>query len=215
MIWLRALVGVEGVAGEDEHRHAVAERVVDRHRGMLQTDRAVHAGEQRLVLDLGVAVRDRDRGFLVRGGELFRRDVVAVVDDGFVQALEARGAGRGEIFEAQALEHIEHEVRARRRLRDRTAVDACRSHPARGGDVVRAGSCAGCVCAATGKRRGRGGCARERRAPDQTAPCKRAIGILAFAISSSRSIVILRTSVSPVRACAAKTRIDARNRSFI
>jgi hypothetical protein len=70
---------------------------------VLQTDCAVDADEQRLVLDLGVAVRDRDRSFLVRRREIFGRGVVAVVDDGFVQALEAGAAGRDEIFEAQLL----------------------------------------------------------------------------------------------------------------
>jgi hypothetical protein len=55
--------GIEGVADDHEHRHAVAERVIDGHRSVLQPDRSVRAHEKRLVLDLGVAMGDGDRGF--------------------------------------------------------------------------------------------------------------------------------------------------------
>ncbi|MEA2824075.1 MAG: hypothetical protein QOF03_557 [Alphaproteobacteria bacterium] len=119
-----ALGGVERIADEQEHRHAIAERVVDRHGGMLQPDRAMGADQHRLVLDLGIAMRERDRGFLMRRGDEFRRDILAVVQHRFMQALEARRTGRGEIIEFEALQHIEHEVGPGRRLHDRAAVHA-------------------------------------------------------------------------------------------
>ena len=59
-----ALGGVAEIAENDVHRHAVAKGVVDRHRGVLQADRAVHANEQRLAFDLRVAVAHGDRQIL-------------------------------------------------------------------------------------------------------------------------------------------------------
>ena len=61
----RALGGVDGVADHHEDRHAVASGVVERHRGVLQADRAVRQRQHRLAFDLGIAVRHRDRHFLV------------------------------------------------------------------------------------------------------------------------------------------------------
>ena len=93
--------------------------VVDRHGGVLQADGAVRHDHHRLAFDLGVAVRHGDRGFFVAAGEQFGILVAAVIDDGFVQAAEAGAGIGGAIFDAERLDHVDHEVgaNAQRRLR--------------------------------------------------------------------------------------------------
>jgi len=66
---------IESVADDHEHRHAVAEGVVNRHRRVLQpTVRGRRRGEACSLS--GVAMRDGDRGFLMRRGQEFRRSNV-------------------------------------------------------------------------------------------------------------------------------------------
>ena len=77
----RRMRGIERVAGEDVHRNAVAVGVVDRHRRVLQTDRAVDHDGHRLAFGLEVAMGHRDRRLLVAAGEELRRPIAAVVDD--------------------------------------------------------------------------------------------------------------------------------------
>ncbi len=107
-----ALVGFDDGAAHDVDGHAVAPGIVHGHRRVLQADDAVADHGHRLALDLGVAVAHRHRDLLVRAGENFRLDVAAVVDDGLVQAAEARGAVHREIVDIQRLEHVDHEVAA-------------------------------------------------------------------------------------------------------
>ena len=63
---------VERVAEDDVDRHAIAPRVVDRHRRVLQPDRPVRHDRERLALDLGVAVRHRHRRLFVAAGRSTR-----------------------------------------------------------------------------------------------------------------------------------------------
>jgi hypothetical protein len=108
---VRARPGITKVAGDDEHGHAVGIGVVDRHRCVLQANVAVHDREHRLAFDLGVAVRHRDRRLFVAARQQLRHPVFAVVDDRFVQPFEARSRIRGDVLEAEALDHVDHEVR--------------------------------------------------------------------------------------------------------
>ena len=83
-----ALGGIAEISEDDVDRHAVAKRVVNRHGGVLQADRAVHADEQRLAFDLGVAVAHGDGGLFVAAGDEFGHLVAAVIDQRFVEAAE-------------------------------------------------------------------------------------------------------------------------------
>ena len=65
---------------------------------------------QRLAGHLEIAVRHADRGFLMHAGEKFRIFVAAVIDQRLMNAAEARGAVRWEIFEVQGLDDIDHEI---------------------------------------------------------------------------------------------------------
>ncbi len=77
---------------QDHHRHAVAPGIEDRHGGVEQADIGMHRGRHRLVGDLGVALRDRDRDLLVQAEQHLRLLVAEIVDDRIVQAAIA-GAG--------------------------------------------------------------------------------------------------------------------------
>jgi hypothetical protein len=107
------LVGVEAVADDHEHRHAVTPGVVQRHRSVLQADGAVRHYRHRLAARLGVAVRHAHRRLFVQTGEQLRLGIAAVVDERFVQAAEARARVGGDVFEAERLDDVDHEVRAR------------------------------------------------------------------------------------------------------
>ena len=104
--------GVEIVAADHDHRHAVAPGVVDRHRRVLRADRAVAQRHHRLAGDLEVAVPHGDADFLMRHGEELRHLVLAVVDQRFMQAAEARGAVRRQILDVERSDHVDHEVGA-------------------------------------------------------------------------------------------------------
>ena len=79
---------------------------------MLQADGAVRHDHHRLAFDLGVAVRHGDRRFFVAAGEQLGVLVAAVVDEGFVQAAEAGAGIGGDVFEAERLDDVDHEVGA-------------------------------------------------------------------------------------------------------
>src|SRR5215475_10156875 len=107
-----ALVGFQDIAADDIDRHPVAPGVVYRHGGVLQADHTVTDHGERLAFHLGVAVAHRHGDFLVRASEDFRLEVLAVVDDGFVEATEARRAIHREIVDVERLEHVDHKVAA-------------------------------------------------------------------------------------------------------
>ena len=111
--------GVEIVAADDEHRHAVAPGVIDRHGGVLQADRAVDQRHDRLAGRLEIAVAHGDAGFLVRAGEEFRHRVLAVIDQRFVDAAVARGRIGGQIFDIERLDDVDHEIGAGRAVVER------------------------------------------------------------------------------------------------
>ena len=71
---------------ENQHGHAVAPGVEDRHGGVEQADVGVHRRRHRLAGDLGVAVRDRDRRLFVQAQQHLRLLVAEEVDDRVVQA---------------------------------------------------------------------------------------------------------------------------------
>jgi len=113
-----ALVGLHHIAAEHDDRRAIAPSVVHRHRGVLQTDRAVTRHGERPAFDLGVALRHMDRDVLVHAGDDFGL-VVAVIDDGFMQAAIARRAVDRDILDAKRVEHVSHKVAAAGSLIDR------------------------------------------------------------------------------------------------
>src|SRR5215469_1334785 len=59
-----------------------------------------------------------DGDILVHAGDDFR-PVVAVIDDGFMQAAVARSAIDRQVFDAEGVEHVDHEIAAARGLIDR------------------------------------------------------------------------------------------------
>ena len=108
-----SLGGVKMVAGEQDHRRAVAPGVVDRHGRMLQSHRAVAEHAQRPSGDLVIAMRHRGCLLFMNAGQQFRGLIAAIVDDGLVNAPEAGAGVGGDVVEAQALDHVHHEIRAR------------------------------------------------------------------------------------------------------
>ena len=104
--------GVEDIADHHVDGNAVAPGIVEGHGGMLQPDGAVREHAQRLALDLEIAVAHGDRNFLVGAGEEFRALVAAVVDQRLVQAAKARRRIGGHVFEAERLDHVDHEIAA-------------------------------------------------------------------------------------------------------
>jgi hypothetical protein len=88
---------------------------------VLQTYRAVTGHRNRRACDLGVALPYVRGDVFVHASDDFRV-VVAMIEDGFVQAAIARGAVDGEVFDAEQIEHVGHEVAAACRLIDRVTT---------------------------------------------------------------------------------------------
>ena len=126
----------------------------------------------RLAFDLGVALPHVDRDFLVRAGEDFRLDVVAVVEDRLVQAAEARRAVHRQVVDVERLEDVDHEVAAarglRHRIRHRRLVSTAICSGPGGRALRRRRPSAAAPCACGGRRRQRRG-AGERRAFEEVA----------------------------------------------
>ncbi len=108
----RPMRGIEVVAADDDHRHAVAPGIVDAHRRMLQADGTMHQSHQGLAGDLEVAVRHADRGLFMHAGQKFRLLVLAVVDQRLVQRAETRCRIAGQVFDVERLDDVDHEIRA-------------------------------------------------------------------------------------------------------
>ena len=94
----------------DVDRHPVGVGVVDRHRGVLQADRAVEQRHHGLALDLGVAVRHGHGRFLVQTREEFGHPVAAVVDDRLLKSFETQAGVGGAVLEIERAEHVHHVV---------------------------------------------------------------------------------------------------------
>ena len=75
---------------EHDHRHAVAPGVEDRHGGVHQPDIGMHRRRHRAAGDLGIAMRDRDRAFLVQAEQHLRPLVAEIIDQRVMQAAIAR-----------------------------------------------------------------------------------------------------------------------------
>ena len=103
-----ALVHRAGGA-DDEDRHAVQIRVVDRHAGVQQADEIVQDHHHRLAGRLGVAVRDLHRDLFVVA-QHHRRLVAAIVHQRIVQAAEARAGIQRDVGEAVALDAVDDDV---------------------------------------------------------------------------------------------------------
>ncbi len=101
---------VQIVGDDDIHRHAIAKRVVDGHRSMLQANRAVRKNAQRLALDLGIAMSHGHRRLFVTAGDELGILVAGVVDHRFVQPSETRTRHRANVLEVERLEDVHHEV---------------------------------------------------------------------------------------------------------
>ena len=108
----RTLGGVEIGAAHQQNGCAIAPGVVDRHGGVLEADGAVAEHHLRLASDLEIAVRHRDRGFLVHAGDELRLGIPAVVDQRLMQAAEARSGVGIDIVDIERLDHVHHEVGA-------------------------------------------------------------------------------------------------------
>ena len=100
------------VAGKEHHGNAVAVGVIDRHRGVLRADGAVHDRGHRFAGHLGVAMRHSDRNFLVQAGQPFRALVGSVIDEAFLQGPEGRAGTRRDVVEVERLADVDHEVGA-------------------------------------------------------------------------------------------------------
>jgi hypothetical protein len=79
---------------------------------VLHANRSVNANHQRLAFDLEITMRHADRRFFVAACDELGILVAAVVDEGLVQAAERIAGIRAQIFEADGLEGVDHEVRA-------------------------------------------------------------------------------------------------------
>ena len=125
------------IAEDDVDGHAIAPRVVDRHRRVLQADRAVRHDGQRLAFDLEVAVGHRHRRLFVAARDELGLLVTAVVDDRFVEAAEARTWIRADVVEPERLDDVDHEVGSGAICREHVVVCrrrrfGCRCHDGRG-----------------------------------------------------------------------------------
>ena len=107
-----ALGGVDDVPQNEVNRNAVAIRVVDRHRGVLHSDRPVGEHRQRFALYLRVAVRHAHGGLLVATSDELRTLVPAIIDDRFVNSAETRSRIGANVLESERLDYIHHEVRS-------------------------------------------------------------------------------------------------------
>ena len=106
------VLAAEDVRAQEIRGRAPRERAEDPHRGVLQARRRERDDGHWLAGDREVAVRDVDRGLLVRAREPLRRRVAAVIDERLVQPSEARRGIRDDIFEPERLQHVDHEVGA-------------------------------------------------------------------------------------------------------
>ena len=80
-----------------------------------QADIGVHDRRHRLAGDLGIAVRDRDRGFLVQAEQHLRLLVAEIVDDAVVQAAIAGAGIERDIGNVERAQHVGDDVAAEAR----------------------------------------------------------------------------------------------------
>ena len=103
---------IQRVAEDDEHRHAIAPGVVNRHGSVLQSDSPMRQDKKRLAFDLGVAMRHCHRRFLMAAGDELGTLISAVVEQRFVERAEAGTRIRADVLKAERLDDVDHEVRS-------------------------------------------------------------------------------------------------------
>ena len=97
-------------------RHAIDPGVVDAHDAVHQADVGVHDHAHRLVGDLGVALRDRDRDLLVEREHHGRVLVAEIVDQAVVQSGEARSRILHDVADAEPAQHLGGDVAHKAKL---------------------------------------------------------------------------------------------------
>ncbi len=107
-----ALGGVDDIADDHVDGSAVAPGVINGHGGMLEPDGAVREYGDGLAFDLRVPVSHGHGGLFMAAGDEFGILVAAIVDDGFVQAAEARSGIGADVLDAQRLDDVDHEIGA-------------------------------------------------------------------------------------------------------
>jgi hypothetical protein len=99
--------GVDRPGGaEDDDGHAVAPGVEDRHGGVEQPDIGMHRCRHRLAGDLGVAVSDRDRRFLVKAQQHLRRGIADMVDQAVMETAIAGAGIECDIGNVEVAQHL-------------------------------------------------------------------------------------------------------------
>jgi len=91
-------------------RYAIDERVVDRHRGVLEPDDRMGHDRRRLSLHLEIAVRHGSRLLFVDAGDELRVRVAAVIDHRLLQPAERRGGVREDVRDVERFHDVDHEV---------------------------------------------------------------------------------------------------------
>src|SRR5262245_30055362 len=99
---------INRVPNDDEYRHAIAIRVVDRHRRVLQSNRAMGKHTERFTFDFRIAVRHSDRGLLVTASDELGLLVASIVDDGFVQRAKAGPRVGADVLDVERAKYIYH-----------------------------------------------------------------------------------------------------------
>ena len=115
---------------EQQHRHAVAPGVEDRHGAVHQPDIGMHRRRHRLAGDLGVAMRDGDRAFLVQAEQHLRPLIAEVIDDAVVEAAIAGARIERDVGHAGGAQRVGRDIAA-----EGGRVDAGRLGPVDGGDA--------------------------------------------------------------------------------
>ena len=130
------LVGIDRAGRpEDHHRHTVAPSVEDRHGRMHQPDIGMQRYRHRPVGRAAIAVGDRHGMLLVQAEHDLRVAVAEIVDDGILQAAEARARHHGDVGQVERPHRRGHDVAApfgrailvsRRPLDEIARVPGCR-----------------------------------------------------------------------------------------
>ena len=99
-------------AGNHENGRAIVVRLVNRHCGVLDSDRAVQQSNHRFAFSVGVTVSHCHGGFFMKSGDEFRHPVrrISIVDERLLQAFETRSGISGDIFEPHIFQHLHHEI---------------------------------------------------------------------------------------------------------
>ena len=106
-----ALHGISVIPDEQNDRHAVTKSAVNRHRGVLQADRAVCVNRHGFAFNLEVTVCHCNGSLFMKAGQKLRVAVHSIINGGFMQTAVTGARIGGDIFEPEGFDHIEHEVR--------------------------------------------------------------------------------------------------------